>query len=462
MARKDSFNQPWASVPAQFERPGDGLIARGWAGGASEDPPEAKWENWWHNRVDLALQELQNLGQLIWFVDAPYKAGARVNYGGNSFIALSNNTGVEPTGLLDVGVWRKESTKTYLQTANNLSEIKAAGPVAVAQAIDNLGLKDTAATAAGALQKTENLNDVANKKIALTNLGALPANGTAAAATKLATPRTIAGKSFDGTGNITIGAADVGALPIAGGALLGPLAINGTHNEPLGPGGFRSCLLTPTNGGITNPSGVGIGVHSNGTIYFWNDNMGYAASLSPTLMSFSRPVWSTGTITPGDYSNFDERYESSLPGTPIAWPLTTAPSGYLKCNGASFNKTQYPKLALAYPTGVLPDLRGNVMRGWDDGRGIDSGRAILSEQGDAIRNITGAFSVYGAKELSTEYPSWATGAFSVVGVSGKNNVGAGGTATVPQFNFSAASAGVPTANENRMRNIAFNYIVRAL
>ncbi|UXD29220.1 hypothetical protein [Yersinia enterocolitica] len=40
MARNDSFNQPWASVPAQFERPGDGLIARGWAGGHQKIRPK--------------------------------------------------------------------------------------------------------------------------------------------------------------------------------------------------------------------------------------------------------------------------------------------------------------------------------------------------------------------------------------------------------------------------------------
>lgn len=171
MARNDSFNQPWASVPAQFERPGDALIARGWAGGASEDPPEAKWENWWHNRVDLALQELQNFGQLIWFTDAPYQAGARVNHGGNSYIALSENTGVEPTGVLDIGVWRKEEPDTYLQTANNLAEIATAGPEAIAETLANLGLTEAASIAANALQKNQNLNDVANKTTARTNLG---------------------------------------------------------------------------------------------------------------------------------------------------------------------------------------------------------------------------------------------------------------------------------------------------
>ncbi|HHH2259534.1 TPA: hypothetical protein ACPZG0_000633 [Yersinia enterocolitica] len=157
MARNDSFNQPWASVPAQFERPGDGLIARGWAGGASEDPPEAKWENWWHNRVDLALQELQNLGQLIWFTDAPYQAGARVSHGGNSYIALSENTGVEPTGTLDIGVWRKEGDSTYLQTANNLAEIAAAGPEAIAEAQASLNLAELLGDA---LQKANNLSEI--------------------------------------------------------------------------------------------------------------------------------------------------------------------------------------------------------------------------------------------------------------------------------------------------------------
>ncbi|EKN3739779.1 TPA: hypothetical protein PXJ64_001417 [Yersinia enterocolitica] len=157
MARNDSFNQPWASAPAQFERPGDGLIARGWAGGASEDPPEAKWENWWHNRVDLALQELQNLGQLIWFTDAPYQAGARVSHGGNSYIALSENTGVEPTGTLDIGVWRKEGASTYLQTANNLAEIAAAGPEAIKEAHKNLDLDKMLGDV---LQKTNNLSEI--------------------------------------------------------------------------------------------------------------------------------------------------------------------------------------------------------------------------------------------------------------------------------------------------------------
>ncbi|CRY53590.1 tail collar domain-containing protein [Yersinia intermedia] len=63
----------------------------------------------------------------MWFADAPYQVGTRVNHGGNSYIALSENTGVEPTGALDVGVWRQDGINAYLQTINNLSEIKLAG-----------------------------------------------------------------------------------------------------------------------------------------------------------------------------------------------------------------------------------------------------------------------------------------------------------------------------------------------
>ncbi|CNH77610.1 tail collar domain-containing protein [Yersinia pekkanenii] len=333
MARNDSFNQPWANFPAQFERPGDGLIARGWAGGASEDPPEAKWENWWHNRVDLALQELQNLGQLIWFTDAPYQAGARVNHGGNSYIALSENTGVEPTGTLDIGVWRKEGVGTYLQTINNLSEIAAAGPSAVLAAITNLNLLITVNRANGALQTASNLSEIkaagaAAMTESLANIGALSTTGTAVAATKLATARTIAGKPFDGTANISIAASDVGALPLTGGTLSGPLTVNGTHDAPLGANGFRSCILTPANGGFTNPAGVGIGLHSNGSIYLWNDvSGGYAMSVSSTAIGTSRPLNVGGTVTPTDYSNFDARYSKFAVGQSWTNVLPSRSSG---------------------------------------------------------------------------------------------------------------------------------------
>ncbi|MEG6370410.1 phage tail protein, partial [Enterobacter ludwigii] len=82
---------------------------------------------------------------------------------------------------------------------------------------------------------------------------------------------------------------------------------------------------------------------------------------------------------------------SALPvGVPVPWPLATAPAGWLKCNGAAFTAAQYPKLAQAYQGLKLPDLRGVFIRGWDDGRGLDSGRAILSYAADKLRKHTHA------------------------------------------------------------------------
>lgn len=148
---------------------------------------------------------------------------------------------------------------------------------------------------------------------------------------------------------------------------------------------------------------------------------------------------------------------SMLPvGTPIPWPLATPPTGFLKMNGATFDKVANPKLALAYPSGVLPDLRAQIIRGWDDGRGIDTGRALLSEQGDAIRNITGS-----AANVYTGNPDLATGVISYSGTGITSwQSGTGLSISYRNLNFNAATQ-VPTAAENRVKSVAFNYIVRA-
>ncbi|MEF7151011.1 tail fiber protein [Escherichia coli] len=163
---------------------------------------------------------------------------------------------------------------------------------------------------------------------------------------------------------------------------------------------------------------------------------------------------------------------SALPvGVPVPWPSATPPTGWLKCNGAAFSSEKYPNLAKAYPTNKLPDLRGEFIRGWDDGRGVDAGRTILSAQGDAIRNIYGEF-----KTVNTEnYSIWeSVGSFkgAVVPLTPSTNnsyfslvrsmvTERTDGAVYPKVIGLDASKIVPTANENRPRNIAFNYIVRA-
>ncbi|EBF4702288.1 tail fiber protein [Salmonella enterica] len=163
---------------------------------------------------------------------------------------------------------------------------------------------------------------------------------------------------------------------------------------------------------------------------------------------------------------------SALPvGVPVPWPSATPPTGWLKCNGAAFSAEEYPELAKAYPTDKLPDLRGEFIRGWDDGRGVDAGRTILSAQGDAIRNIYGEF-----KTVNTEnYSIWeSVGSFkgAVVPLNPSTNnsyfslvrsmvTERTDGVVYPKVIGLDASKIVPTANENRPRNIAFNYIVRA-
>ena len=151
---------------------------------------------------------------------------------------------------------------------------------------------------------------------------------------------------------------------------------------------------------------------------------------------------------------------SALPvGVPVPWPSATPPTGWLKCNGAAFSAEEYPELAKAYPTNKLPDLRGEFIRGWDDGRNVDSGRALLSQQGDAMQKISGTVAD-NAMGLSAS----GSGAMTITGASGTTYY-ASAAASSSYIYYETigidSSLVARTANENRPRNIAFNYIVRA-
>ncbi|MCO4870498.1 phage tail protein [Escherichia coli] len=139
---------------------------------------------------------------------------------------------------------------------------------------------------------------------------------------------------------------------------------------------------------------------------------------------------------------------SALPvGVPVPWPSATPPTGWLKCNGADFSAEEYPELAKAYPTNKLPDLRGEFIRGWDDGRGADNGRVLLSTQGDAFKSHSHNFDrSCGLKGFDP------TAGFDVV------------TADVNMeiVNHPTRSTVDVGGSETRPRNIAFNYIVRAV
>ena len=144
---------------------------------------------------------------------------------------------------------------------------------------------------------------------------------------------------------------------------------------------------------------------------------------------------------------------------------SSAPAGWLKANGAAVSRTLYANLFAAigttYGTGDgrstfnLPDLRGEFMRGWDDGRGIDRGRVFGAAQGDAIRNITGSIDTgsHNGQQLFDE--ATAQGALAISRKQWKKWTGDSGDGgnNPAAFDFDASRV-VPTAPENRPRNIA--------
>ncbi|HBA9834704.1 TPA: phage tail protein [Escherichia coli] len=159
---------------------------------------------------------------------------------------------------------------------------------------------------------------------------------------------------------------------------------------------------------------------------------------------------------------------SALPvGVPVPWPSATPPTGWLKCNGAAFSAEEYPELAKAYPTNKLPDLRGEFIRGWDDGRGIDTGRSILSIQGyateDHAHGLPSRSTIVTDATINFYFDeSWVNSGTDIIKRGNTNDAGlpAPDYGTFKTYKQSVAGLGT-AASETRPRNIAFNYIVRA-
>lgn len=145
------------------------------------------------------------------------------------------------------------------------------------------------------------------------------------------------------------------------------------------------------------------------------------------------------------------------------WVGETTPNDrFVIVKNQVFDKAALPKLAKLFPSGQIPfDPRGLALRWWDNGRGRDTGRVLLSEQGDAIRNIIGQVS-FGDDDSSNTTRPWGTaGAFSVGASTGMSFMGTtGNPATVPSVAVFDASRVVPTASENRMASIALTPIMR--
>lgn len=158
-----------------------------------------------------------------------------------------------------------------------------------------------------------------------------------------------------------------------------------------------------------------------------------------------------------DFNNL----KNLLVGIPFPYPLAAVPSGCLAFNGQTFSTSTYPELAKKYPSGRLPDLRGEFIRGWDNGRGIDNNRTLLSTQEHLLEShnhnvklgmIDASINEYNTHE-SRNTLGWGTNGADGLAVKANSDV----TIHATGYNLVHKTGG----SETRPRNIAFQYICLA-
>ena len=188
------------------------------------------------------------------------------------------------------------------------------------------------------------------------------------------------------------------------------------------PKGITGALWQRTSAGFTNfawvnTSGdtydiyVAIGNYATGVNIQWDYTSNASVTIHPSpAYSANKPEGLTdGTV----YSLYTPSEQFYPPGAPIPWPSDTVPSGYALMQGQTFDKSAYPKLAVAYPSGVIPDMRGWTIKGKPA-----SGRAVLSQEQDGIKSHT-----HSASASSTDLGTKTTSSFDY-GTKSTNNTGA--------------------------------------
>ncbi|HGD8764664.1 TPA: phage tail protein, partial [Escherichia coli] len=226
--------------------------------------------------------------------------------------------------------------------------------------------------------------------------------GNAATATKLQTARKISGVPFDGSTDITLTAAHVAAFA---------RRATDTYADADGgvPWNAESGAYNVTRSGDTYIlvnfyTGVGSCRTLQMKAHYRNRGLFYRSSRDGYGFEEDwAEVYTSKNLPP----------ESYPVGAPIPWPSDTVPSGYALMQGQAFDKSAYPKLAAAYPSGVIPDMRGWTIKGKPA-----SGRAVLSQEQDGIKSHT-----HSASASSTDLGTKTTSSFDY-GTKSTNNTGA--------------------------------------
>ncbi|OZQ84815.1 short-chain dehydrogenase [Salmonella enterica subsp. enterica serovar Typhimurium] len=270
-------------------------------------PPHGKDFNGLMHDITAAIRYVQAGGLYTYNADF---AGAIGGYAKDAILAGVSTTAVwlntiddnltDPEGADSAG-WVNllaDPLKLFLWQKNNLSDLQNKGT-----ARDNLQVYSQEQTDLKYLAKDQNGSDIPEKPLFVQNIGALPANGTAVAANRLASR---------------------GALPAAE----------------------------------------------------WSEWAMLYTSLNPPPNSY--PV-----------------------GAAIAWPSDATPAGYALMQGQSFDKSAYPLLAIAYPSGIIPDMRGWTIKGKPV-----SGRAVLSQEMDGNKSHS-----HSARAQDTDLGTKSTSSF---------------------------------------------------
>ncbi|EFG1274974.1 tail fiber protein, partial [Escherichia coli] len=341
---------------------------------------------------------------------------------------------------------------------NSTSESQAATPKAVKAAYDLANGKYTAqdaTTAQKGIVQLSSATNSASETLAATSKAVKAANDNANG--RVPSARKVNGKAL--SADITLTPKDIGTLnsttmSFSGGAgwfklatvtmpqassvvsitLIGGAGYNVGSPQQAGiselvlragngnPKGITGALWQRTSAGFTNfawvnTSGdtydiyVAIGNYATGVNIQWDytSNASVTIHTSPAYSANKPEGLTDGTV----YSLYTPSEQFYPPGAPIPWPSDTVPSGYALMQGQTFDKSAYPKLAVAYPSGVIPDMRGWTIKGKPA-----SGRAVLSQEQDGIKSHT-----HSASASSTDLGTKTTSSFDY-GTKSTNNTGA--------------------------------------
>ncbi|ELF8300721.1 tail fiber protein [Salmonella enterica] len=314
-------------------------------------PPHGKDFNGLMHDITAAIRYVQAGGLYTYNADF---AGAIGGYAKDAILAGVSTTAVwlntiddnltDPEGADSAG-WVNllaDPLKLFLWQKNNLSDLQNKGT-----ARDNLQVYSQEQTDLKYLAKDQNGSDIPEKPLFVQNIGALPANGTAVAANRLASR---------------------GALPALTGTTRG-------SDSGLIMGEVYSNGYPTEYGNLLHLTGTGEGEILIG----WSGvNGAPAPAYIRSLRDTSDAEWSEWAML---YTSLNPPPDSHPVGAPIAWPSDVTPAGYALMQGQSFDKSAYPLLAIAYPSGVIPDLRGWTIKG----KPI-SGRAVLSQEMDGNKS----------------------------------------------------------------------------